>query len=170
MADLYYDSSLTGEELDTAFKKVGSIDQSVQEASQHAATAKYWAEQAAGSSGFDPTQYYTKTQTDEKISENPPLYVATFRVNGWSGSTGNYYQTVSANPVNGSPTITSSSVMLPGLACDDSVQGEAQAELLEAASIIDRGYKTLGYGTITCRLSGDKPTADAEVYFMARKG
>lgn len=170
MADLYYDSTLTGEELDAAFKKVGSIDQSVQEASQYADNAKYWAEQAAGSSGFDPAQYYTKTQTDEKISASPPLYVATFKVNGWSGSTGNYTQTVSATPVDGGPPITSSSVMLPGLGCDDTVQGEAQTELLAAAAIVDKGTKTFGYGTITCRLSGDKPTADAEVYFMARKG
>lgn len=167
MADLYYDSDLTGQELDAAFKKMDTIDQSVQEASQYAADAKYWAEQAAGSSGFDPTQYYTKTQTQQIV---PYLYKATFRVGGWASSGSGYTQTVSVQAVDGGPAITSASSMVSGLFCDDSVQGEAQEALLEAASMIDRGKKTFGAGTITCVLQGEKPTADAEVYFNAKKG
>lgn len=118
-------------------------------------------------SQVDLSDYYTKTQTKQIV---PFLYKATFRVNSWSGYTGNYYQTAYVTAMDGGPSITSSSVMVSGLFCDDTVQGEAQTELLEAASIVDKGTKTFGSNTITCTLTGDKPTADAEVYFMARKG
>ena len=60
--------------------------------------------------------------------------------------------------------------MTSGLFCDDTVQGDAQEALLEAAALVDKGKKTFGYGTITCVLQGEKPTADAEVYFSAKKG
>lgn len=97
------------------------------------------------------------------------LYKATFLVRGWS--TGSpCTQTVSVQAVDGGPAISSNSRMTSGLFCDDTVQGDAQQELLEAASLVDKGEKTFGSGTITCRLTGDKPTADAEVYFQARKG
>lgn len=101
----------------------------------------------------------------------PPsfMYKATFLVDGWSGD-GPYTQTVNVQAVDGGPAITSASSMVSGLFCDDSVQGEAQEALLEAASMIDRGKKTFGAGTITCVLQGEKPTADAEVYFNAKKG
>lgn len=118
-------------------------------------------------SQVDLSDYYTKTQTKQIV---PFLYKATFRVNSWSGYTGNYYQTAYVTAMDGGPSITSSSVMVSGLFCDDTVQGAAQDELLEAASIVDKGTKTFGSNTITCTLTGDKPTADAEVYFMARKG
>lgn len=106
------------------------------------------------------------------ISENkiPFLYKATFKVDNWSGSSGNYHQTVFVTAVDGGPAITSASFMTSGLFCDDTVQGEAQEALLEAASIVDKGKKSFGSGTITCTLTGDKPTADAEVYFNAKKG
>lgn len=97
------------------------------------------------------------------------LYKATFLVDGWSGD-GPYTQTVSVQAVDGGPVITSASHMTSGLFCDDTVQGDAQEALLEAAALVDKGKKTFGSGTITCVLENEKPEADAEVYFNAKKG
>ena len=97
------------------------------------------------------------------------LYKATFLVDGWSGD-GPYNQTVSVQAVDGGPVITSASHMTSGLFCDDTVQGDAQDALLEAAALVDKGKKTFGSGTITCVLENEKPEADAEVYFNAKKG
>ena len=98
------------------------------------------------------------------------MYKATFLLDGWSGSVGNYTQTVQVTAVDGGPYITSASHMTSGLFCDDTVQGDAQEALLEAAALVDKGKKTFGSGTITCVLEDEKPTADAEVYFNAKKG
>lgn len=116
------------------------------------------------------TVYDPQNKQQDIFAYGPHLYKATFKVDRWSGYSGNWYQTVSATSVDGGPAITSSSHMTSGLFCDDTVQGEAQEALLEAANLVDKGTKTLGAGTITCVLEGDKPTADAEVYFNAKKG
>ena len=102
---------------------------------------------------------------------SPPsfMYKATFLVDGWSGD-GPYTQTVSVQAVDGGPVITSASHMTSGLFCDDTVQGDAQETMLEAAALVDKGKKTFGSGTITCVLENEKPEADAEVYFNAKKG
>lgn len=117
-------------------------------------------------SQVDLSDYYTKTQTQQIV---PYLYKATFSVDGWTGG-GPYTQTVSVQAVDGGPAITSSSHMTSGLFCDDTVQGDAQEALLEAAALVDKGKKTFGSGTITCVLEDEKPEADAEVYFNAKKG
>lgn len=98
------------------------------------------------------------------------LYKATFKVGSWSGSEGSYTQTAQVTAVDGGPGVTSSSHMTSGLFIDDTLKGEAKEALLEAAATVDGGTKTLGAGTITCVLEGDKPAADAEVYFNAKKG
>ncbi len=117
-------------------------------------------------SQVDLSDYYTKTQTKQIV---PFLYKATFLVDGWIGD-GPYTQTVSVQAVDGGPAITSASHMTSGLFCDDTVQGDAQDALLEAAALVDKGKKTFGSGTITCVLENEKPEADAEVYFNVRKG
>lgn len=117
-------------------------------------------------SQVDLSDYYTKTQTMQVV---PFLYKATFLVDGWSGD-GPYNQTVSVQAVDGGPAVTSASHMTSGLFCDDTVQGDAQEALLEAAALVDKGKKTFGSGTITCVLENEKPEADAEVYFNVRKG
>ena len=117
-------------------------------------------------SQVDLSDYYTKTQTKQIV---PFLYKATFLVDGWIGD-GPYTQTVSVQAVDGGPAITSASHMTSGLFCDDTVQGDAQDALLEAAALVDKGKKTFGSGTITCVLENEKPEADAEVYFNAKKG
>ena len=50
MAEIYYDSPLTGEELDAAFSKLATIDQNVQQAGQSATEAAGSATAAASSS------------------------------------------------------------------------------------------------------------------------
>lgn len=97
------------------------------------------------------------------------LYKATFLVDKWSGSSP-YTQTVTVQPVDGGPAITASSRMTSALFLDDTVQGTAQENLRKAAALVDSGKKTFGSGTITCSIQGSKPSADAEVYFTARKG
>lgn len=96
------------------------------------------------------------------------VYMATFLVDGWTGD-GPYTQTVAVEKYNGGPDITAESVMLPGMGIDDAIQGEAQDNLLEAASIVDKGTKTLGNNTLTCVVQ-EKPESDAEVYFSAMNG
>lgn len=114
----------------------------------------------------DLSNYLTEAQVNAIV---PWLYKATFLATRWTGS-GPYTQTVTVQAVDGGPSITAQSVMTTGIYFDDSVQGSAQSDLVQAAALINLGQKTFGYGTITCVLQGDKPTTDAEVYFNARKG
>lgn len=113
--------------------------------------------------------YDPKSKAQDIFAYGPHLYKATFFLDRWSGS-GPYTQTVSVQAVDGGPAITSASHMTSGLFCDDTVQGDAQDALLEAAALVDKGKKTFGSGTITCVLENEKPEADAEVYFNAKKG
>lgn len=113
---------------------------------------------------YDPQQ-----KNQDVFAYGPHLYKANFDVDGWAGS-GPYTQTVAVTPVNGGPAVTANSNMTSGLFCDDSIQGDAQKELLRSAEIIDKGVKKLGEGTITCTLNQEKPLSDAEVYFSAEKG
>lgn len=114
--------------------------------------------------------YDPQNKRQDIFAYGPHLYKATFKVGSWSGSEGNYTQTVQVTAVDGGPSITSASHMTSGLFCDDTVQGDAQDALLEAAALVDKGKKTFGSGTITCVLENEKPEADAEVYFNVRKG
>ena len=87
MADemTYYDSPLTGEELDAAFRKIPQIDADVQQAAQSVVlsqswaegntgtregenenNAKYWCGKAQQATQFDPQNYYTRTQSDAR--------------------------------------------------------------------------------------------------------
>lgn len=126
--------------------------------------------QPSGSSDYMQRKTYDPQGKNQDIFAYPAhLYKATFLVDGWSGD-GPYTQTVSVQAVDGGPAITSASHMTSGLFCDDTVQGDAQEALLEAAALVDKGKKTFGSGTITCVLEGDKPMDDAEVYFNAKKG
>lgn len=113
--------------------------------------------------------YDPQGKAQDIFAYGPHLYKATFLLDRWSGN-GPYTQTVSVQAVDGGPAITSASHMTSGLYCDDTLTGEAKELLREAASLVNSGTKTFGNGTITCVLEGDKPTADAEVYFGAKKG
>ena len=123
----------------------------------------------AGTSTMQRITYDPQGKNQDIFAYPAHLYKATFLVDGWSGD-GPYTQTVSVQAVDGGPVITSASHMTSGLFCDDTVQGDAQEALLEAAALVDKGKKTFGSGTITCVLENEKPEADAEVYFNAKKG
>lgn len=98
------------------------------------------------------------------------LYKATFLLDGWSGSAAPYTQTVAVTAVDDGPAITADSYMTSAVMIDDTVQGDAQEALSAAAALVNGGTKTLGAGTITCTVQGDKPEADAEVYFTCKQG
>ena len=123
----------------------------------------------AGTSTMQRITYDPQGKNQDIFAYPAHLYKATFLVDGWSGD-GPYTQTVSVQAVDGGPVITSASHMTSGLFCDDTVQGDAQEAMLEAAALVDKGKKTFGSGTITCVLENEKPEADAEVYFKAKKG
>ena len=114
----------------------------------------------------------TELQTTFPTVVPPPsfLYKATFLLDGWTGDSAPYTQTVAVTAVDGGPAITADSYMTSAVMIDDTVQGEAQEALRDAAALVDRGTKTFGAGTITCVLQGDKPEADAEVYFNCKQG
>lgn len=97
-------------------------------------------------------------------------YKATFRVNLWTSSGSNYTQTATVTPLYGAPAINSRFVMASTVSIDDSYPEETYNEMKEAASVIDNATKTLHYRSMTCvTKNGERPTADVEVYFLARK-
>lgn len=168
VVDLRLDPTYCGLMRDT----IDAIDTSVMQAAFEAFLNKIEQELNdlnAGTSAMQRATYDPQGKNQDIFAYPAHLYKATFLVDRWSGD-GPYNQTVSVQAVDGGPVITSASSMVSGLFCDDSVQGEAQEVLLEAAALVDKGKKTFGSGTITCVLEGDKPAADAEVYFNAKKG
>lgn len=120
--------------------------------------------------GTDVYDYADDTAETHANAVESNLYKATFLVDGWSGSAAPYTQTVAVTAVDGGPAITADSYMTSAVMIDDTVQGDAQEALRDAAALVDSGTKTFGAGTITCVLQGDKPEADAEVYFNCKQG
>ena len=168
IVDLRLDPTYCGLMRDT----IDAIDTSVMQAAFEAFLNKIEQELNdlnAGTSAMQRITYDPQGKNQDIFAYPAHLYKATFLVDGWSGD-GPYTQTVSVQAVDGGPAITSASHMTSGLFCDDTVQGDAQEALLEAAALVDKGKKTFGSGTITCVLENEKPEADAEVYFNVRKG
>lgn len=151
----------------TAQKAATDAAGSASAAAQSAADAEDAARRAEDAAGMNPDDYYTRPQTNAIVSW---LYKATFSVNGWSGSAAPYTQTVTVEAVTGGPAIAKNSTMTSAVMIDDTIQGEARAALVAAASLVDGGTKTFGAGTMTCVLQEDKPEADAEVFFNAMQG
>lgn len=120
--------------------------------------------------GTDVYDYADDTAQTHANAVETNLYKATFRLDGWSGSTAPFTQTVAVTAVDDGPAITADSLMTSAVMIDDTVQGDAREALREAAALVDSGTKTFGAGTITCVLQGDKPEADAEVYFNCKQG
>lgn len=168
VVDLRLDPTYCGLMRDT----IDAIDTSVMQAAFEAFLNKIEQELNdlnAGTSTMQRATYDPQGKNQDIFAYPAHLYKSTFLVDGWSGD-GPYTQTVSVQAVDGGPAITSASHMTSGLFCDDTVQGDAQEALLEAATLVDKGKKTFGSGTITCVLENEKPEADAEVYFNAKKG
>ena len=100
------------------------------------------------------------------------LYKATFRVSSWTGNySGDYYtQTATVAPLAGAPTITSSFTMASAIFVEDTYPDSTQETIVESGNVINRGQKVIGYGTLKCTTrSGEKPTSDVEVFFLAKK-
>lgn len=113
--------------------------------------------------------YDPQGKNQDVFAYAPHLYKATFSVDGWSKEAP-YTQTVAVTPVDGGPAITANSHMTSGMFCDDEIQGKEREYLLTAAMLVDKGKKVFGEGTMTCVVQEDKPVADAEVYFTAKRG
>ena len=97
-------------------------------------------------------------------------YKVTFRANLWTSSGSNYTQTAAVTPLYGAPSISSSFVMVTPISIYDSYPEETYNDMKEAAAIINDASKLFKSGNITCvTKNGEKPTADVEVYFLARK-
>lgn len=95
------------------------------------------------------------------------LYKALFKVDAWSGS---YTQTAAVTPVDGGPPVTMDTVLCSGFGVDDTLSAAAYRVQLRAAALLGRSQnKTFGAGTMTLTVT-EKPSADAEIYFMAKKG
>lgn len=127
------------------------------------------------SAGYDIPSSYTIDQYPDifqEIMNNRFIYQykATFLFDKWSASGSNYTQTVSVTPIDGAPRITSDFSMMSTVSISDEFPEDTYEALRASALIIDVGTKTFGNGTITCvTKSGQKPTTDVEVYFLARK-
>lgn len=193
----YYDSTLTGAELDEAFRRLAGLDDSLATAADAAEQAAFWAGQAQsianGALGWfgtpaalrqahptaQPGQWALVGSTASLwlwdadrngfVDTTGHLYKATFLADGWQGQNP-WTQTVAVTPVDGGPTLTAGSHMTGSLLVDDRLQGAAGAAVRRAVLLVDGGTKTLGNGTMTCVVQTERPAADAELYFQAKKG
>ena len=108
-----------------------------------------------------------KAQSNHTHSEFMFMYKALFKVDAWSGS---YTQTAAVTPVDGGPPVTMDTVLCSGFGVDDALSAAAYRVQLRAAALLGRSQnKTFGAGTMTLTVT-EKPSADAEIYFMAKKG
>lgn len=97
------------------------------------------------------------------------MYKATFAVSAWSGS-GPYTQTATVTPVDGGQTVTATTQLCSGFGVDDTLPDASYRVQLSAVSTLGKSKnKTFGDGTMTVTVA-EKPSADAEIYFMAKKG
>ena len=114
----------------------------------------------------DLSPYYTAEQTE---AITPFLHKATFLLDGWAG-VGPYTQTAAVTPVDGGPPVTADTVLYSGFGVDDTLEPQAYGVQMALASKLGRTKdKTFGAGTLTLSVP-EKPTADAEIYFMEKKG
>lgn len=197
MAEMtYYDSALTGAELDEAFRNLGKLGQSVADAAQSAETAAFWAGQAQhsanGALGWYDTpealraaypraeagQWALVGGTGSLWLWDPAaeafadaaarLYKATFLLDGWSGS-GPYAQTVALAPVDGGAAVTAKSLFAGPPLCRRTESESTNQTLLKMLGLFNTGDTVLGSGTVTAKLK-QKPAADMEVWWSVRKG
>lgn len=197
MAEMtYYDSPLTGPELDEAFRNLGKLGQSVADAAQSAETAAFWAGQAQhsanGALGWYDTPTALRTAYPEAqagqwalvgstaslwiwnsasggfVDTGAHLYKATFLLGGWSGS-GPYTQTVSLAPVDGGPPAAADCHLCSAPMCRQTGNETTNRILADTLSRINAGSVSLGSGTVTAAVFR-KPDSDIEVFWQIKKG
>lgn len=197
MAEMtYYDSPLTGPELDEAFRRLAGLTDSVAAAAASAEQAAFWAGQAEhsvnGALGWYETpatlrQAYPTAQPGQWalvgasaslwlwdpaqnafVDAAATLYRATFRLEGWQGE-GPWTQSAAATPVDGGPAVRSDSVFCSGVMVAQA--GDKQTNRVLAANLnhLNEGRLTAGDGVVTATVF-EKPDADLEVFWQMRKG
>lgn len=192
----YYDSPLTGAELDEAFRNLGALQQSVADAAQSAETAARWAEQAQHSAngalgwydtpealqaaypraeagqwalvGSTASLWLWDPAAEAFVDAAARLYTATFLLEGWQGE-GPYTQTAALTPADGGPAVTAQSLFAGPPLCRRTESESTNRTLLKALGLFNAGDAVLGNGTVTAELK-QKPAADMEVWWSVRKG
>lgn len=135
-------------------------------ASQSATDAEEAAKRAEQAANFDPNDYYNKNQLDAFV---PFLYQATFYSYGWSGSAGNYTQSVSIFPVAEGPQVTSASQIVSVPMCQQTSVQSTNAARQAVLNLLNSGNLTLGSGTISATV-WEQPQTTITVYFLIVKG
>lgn len=125
---------------------------------------------AATLNGQSASQILTSAQTAAQgdiQDATPYLYTATFPASGWPASSP-YTQTAPVTPVDNGPAVNASTLLCSGFGVDDT----ASDYTVQIGLAVDLGRsqnKTFGAGTLTLTVD-KKPTSDAKIYFMAKKG
>lgn len=98
------------------------------------------------------------------------LYKCTFLVDQWNGSD-NFSQTATVKPMLNAPEITTDFSMASSIFVEDDYEDSVFEIIKESGGVIDRGKKVVGNGTLECTTrSGEKPTSDVEIFFLAKSG
>lgn len=119
--------------------------------------------------GASDTVFVWSPDANAWVESGASLYKALFSLDRWSGS-GPYTQQATVTPLNGGPPVSARSTLCSGFGVDDTLGAKAYTLLLGTAAALGKtGNKTFGDGTLTLTVD-QKPTVDAELYFMARKG
>lgn len=192
----YYDSYLTGAELDEAFRRLAGLTDSVAAAAASAEQAAFWAGQAEHSANgalgwYDtpatlrrayptaqPGQWALVGSTaslwmwdaDQKdfVDAAACLYQATFRLEDWQGQ-GPWTQTVAVTAPNGGPAVTPGSIFCTGPLARQTNEAATNAALAANLARLNGGMAVCGQGTVTATVF-HKPDADLEVFWQMRKG
>lgn len=193
---IYYDSPLTGPELDEAFRRLAGLTDSVAAAAASAEQAAFWAGQAQhsanGALGWYDTpaalrQAYPTAQpgqwalvgstaslwmwdaaSEAFVEAAVHLYSAAFMLDGWSGG-GPYTQTVSLTPVDGGPPVTADCHLCSAPLCRQTDSETTNRILADTLARINAGNLALGGGTVTARVFR-KPDSDIQVFWQIKKG
>lgn len=197
MAEMtYYDSPLTGPELDEAFRRLAALTDSVAAAAASAEQAAFWAGQAEHSANgalgwYDtpatlrrayptaqPGQWALVGSTaslwmwdaDQKdfVDAAACLYQATFRLEDWQGE-GPWTQTVAVAAPNGGPPVTPDSVFCTGPLGTQTGEEATNRTLAANLACLNGGTVVCGQGSVTATVF-QKPDADLEVFWQMRKG
>lgn len=127
-----------------------------------------WFEHIKGQLGSDPAGNL-QNQIDAITPHIAYLYKAMFKSTEW-GDSSPFVQTASVVSVDGGPDVTENSKLCSGFGVDDTLPEEAYSVQLKAAALLGKSKnKAFGDGTMTLTVT-EKPSADAEMYFFAKKG
>lgn len=93
-------------------------------------------------------------------------FVGTYLLDGWTGTDGNYEQTVLVNSVYGSKSMTASARLSDPLT-EQTDNFQTNETKLEALSIINKGHSIPGNGNVTIKCA-EKPSCDLDVHWYVK--